>query len=225
MKTYLRVIFLMLCSSLMLLNLTGCHRSHMIFAWEVPSTKLTVYKNVLVVALMGDKDVPLRQDMELDMIEALNKHGVKACSAFEKFGATSFEDDKDPNGDLRKWKDNNYDAVVYIVLLDRDQEKYYVNRAYHSNRNGYNAGYFNTYNGYPNYYNQSAGRIYTSGYYKKTVKYSIEVNVFDFQKDEAIYSAETKTNNPKHLETMTAGVTQMIMDDMVKKKMIDPLKK
>ncbi len=212
------------------LLLCACTPSHIVCSWNYPSLNLTHYKKVLVVGLLGDKDDPLRQDMELDLAESLNAHGMKTCSAFEKYGTHSFQE-KDALPALSEVKDSSYDAVVCIVLLDRKKEKKYVSPAYRNSYNGYhnynNFGgpYFNAYDGLQNYYGQSYNRVYRPGYYQTTSEYTIEIVVFDFPKDSILYYAETKTYNPSSLDHMSTLITNEVTQDMVKKKLLPPLKK
>ncbi len=228
MKKYWDTGFLRTAIISLLFLFYGCKSSHMVCSWNHPSINLTHFKKVLVVGLLGDKDDPLRQDMELDLASALNAHGMKTCSAFEKFGATSFQE-KDAIPALFEVKDSTYDAIICIVLLDRKKETRHIPASYHyyNNYNNYNyqnGPYFNAYNGFQNYYSQSYSRVYSPGYYQTTSSYTIEVVVFDFPRDSILYYAETKTKNPRTLDVMSTEITRIVTQDMINKKVLPSLK-
>jgi hypothetical protein len=229
MNNYLSKRFLLALITSSFVLLCACTPSHMVCSWNYPSLNLTHYKKVLVIGLFGDKDADLRQDMELDMAESLNAHGMKTHSAFERFGATSFQE-KDARPALSELKDSSYDAVVCLVLVDREKEKKYIspivnNYTNYNNYNNFSGPYFNAYNGFQNYYNQSYSKVYNPGYYKSTSQYIVEVIVFNFPKDSILYYAETETKNPKMLEDLSTYITKEVTQDMVKKKALPELKK
>ena len=208
--------------------LAGCKSSRILISWNYPSLNLTHYKKVLVIGLLGDKDEDLRQDMELDLASALNAHGMKTHSSYERYGPSRFRE-KDALPALAELKDSSYDAVVCIVLLDREKEKKYKTPIYNQYNtydyyNNFNGPYFNAYDGLQNYYTQSSSQVYKPGYYKTTTKYVIEVIVFDFPKDSILYYAETKTKDPKTLENMSTSITNVITRDMVHKKILKDIK-
>jgi hypothetical protein len=230
MKHYLMKGLFYMLVILSLFHLPSCKpSSYMECSWNYPSLNLTHFKKVLVVGLLGDKDDALRQDMELDLASTLNAHGMKTYSSFEKFGSISFME-KDALPALADLKDSSYDAVVCIVLLDRKKEHKYVSPSYlqynsYNNYNNFNGAYFNAYDGFQNYYNQSYRAVYQPGYYVNSSSYTIEVIVFDFPKDSILYYAEIKSKNPRTQETLSTTVTKAIAHDMVEKKILPALKK
>ncbi|MBC7451810.1 MAG: hypothetical protein H7259_10005 [Cytophagales bacterium] len=180
---------------------------------------MKTYKKVLVIGLMGDKAQELRSDMETNMANALRAQGVLAYSAFATYGPMAFQE-HDPRSALLDVADYSFDAIVCMVLIDKDKEQYYTppTTSYVPNYyNNYNGGYYNNYNGFSNYYNQSYNRVTTPGYYTTTTDYTIETDIFNFPKDSLIYSAETKTYNPSDLLTMSTEVSKAIVADMMNK--------
>src|ERR1700749_5031927 len=131
----------------------SCNSSKLILSWNDASVKLTQYKKVLIIGMLGDKDDALRQDMELDMAEALNAHGMKTESAFEKYGASSFQETNAQLA-LSEVKNNNYDAIMCIVLVDRKKERKYIqpNVQVRDQYGKFRSSYFDGYDGFRNYY-------------------------------------------------------------------------
>ena len=161
----------------------SCTSTQLVTSWNQPYLAIKRYHKVLVIGLMGDKDIEMRQDMEYDMVRALQYQGVNAASAYQTFGPQAFKE-KDPKTFLTDMQDTTYDAIMCIVLVDKDKQTYYNppttttvpnNNAYNNGayNNGYNnSGYTNGYNNgtYNNsysgnsYYNNS-GAYNNGGYY------------------------------------------------------------
>jgi hypothetical protein len=121
------------------------------------------YKKVLVIGLMGEKDVELRQDMEIDMTNALRNQGVMAYSAYATYGPMAFKE-KDPRSALHDVNDHSFDAILCMVLIDKDKEQYYVPGTTNNINNGYNNGMNNGYNnGMNNGYNNGMNNGYNNG--------------------------------------------------------------
>ena len=134
--------------SLLLITIVICHifqscnSTQLLSSWTAPSLKMTNYKKVLVIGLMGEKDVELRQDMEIDMTNALRNQGIMAYSAFATYGPTAFKE-KDPRTALHDVNDHSFDAILCMVLIDKDKEQYYVPGTSNNMNNGMNNGMYN----------------------------------------------------------------------------------
>ena len=111
---------------------------------------------------MGEKDVELRQDMEIDMTNALRNQGIMAYSAFATYGPTAFKE-KDPRTALHDVNDHSFDAILCMVLIDKDKEQYYVPGTSNNMNNGMNNGMYN--NGMNNggYNNGMNNGMYNNG--------------------------------------------------------------
>jgi hypothetical protein len=230
------------------LCMEGCTSTQLISSWSEPALSIQSFHKILVVGIMGDKDVELRQDMEMNMVNALAAQGIHAYSSYVILGPQGFVE-KDARSAILDLKDKTFDAVMCMVLTDKDKQQYYnppttttvpINQNYYNNGYSYNntssyynnggyyngggfynnGGYYNNYNGMSNYYNQAYRTVTTPGYYTTTVNYSIETDLFDFPKDSLIYYAETKTYNPSSVYNMSKEVTKDIITDMVNKRIL-----
>ena len=141
----------------------SCNSTQLLSSWTAPSLKMNNYKKVLVIGLMGEKDVELRQDMEIDMTNALRNQGVMAYSAFATYGPMAFKE-KDPRSALHDVNDHSFDAILCMVLIDKDKQQYYVPGTTNNINNGYNNGMNNGYNnGMNNGYNNGMNNGYNNG--------------------------------------------------------------
>src|SRR5690606_21576570 len=89
-----------------------------------PDRMLSSFNEVMVIALLPDKDRNLQQTMESNMVTELVAKGVKARSAYEAYGPKYFT--KNEKQALRQLKEKGADGVITIVLLDKTKEKNYV---------------------------------------------------------------------------------------------------
>ena len=112
--------------------------------------------------------------------------------------------------DLDKLQNSGFDAVITIVLLDKQKERYYV-----PGRLNYSpyAGYYHHFWGY---YTTIYDRVYAHGYYVTNTKYFWESNLFDVASKELIYSVQTESFDPASSESLAHEYGKLIVKDMVK---------
>lgn len=65
--------------------------------------------------------------------------------------------------------------------------------------------------------------MYTPGYYDTDKKYYIEINLYDAETDELVWSSQSETTNPPSLESFAPTfaltvVNQLIKDGLIVKK-------
>ena len=131
-------------------------------------------------------DYGIQENMERHLVEDLKTLGYDAVSSFQKFGPKAFEGLTEIEA-VQSLRENGFDAVLTIVLLDKEKEKNY----YH--------GYF-YYTPFTYYYGNFWGyrmmmydRIYQPGYYVTTTRYFWESNFYDLRSKELLYSVQTKS--------------------------------
>jgi hypothetical protein len=100
------------------------------------------------------------------------------------------------------------DAVVTIVLLDKEKERKYVPGNMYYSPYGY---YYNNFWGW----DCLSHRIYGPGHYI-AIKYFWESNLYDMNTQKLVYSVQTQSFDPANSESMGHEYGQMIVKDMVK---------
>lgn len=111
---------------------------------------------------------------------------------------------------VNKLKASAVDAVITIVLLDKQKERSYVpGRLYYSPYGMY-------YNRFWGYYGTLNYRIYEQGYYVTDTEYFWESNVYDMSTQSLIYSVQTKSFDPANSESLGHEYGKLIINDMVK---------
>jgi len=106
------------------LGIQGCNSTQLVSSWSEPALSIKSFHKILVIGIMGDKEMEMRQDMEMDMVNALYAKGIDACSSYVIFGPKGFVN-KDPRSEILSLKDTTFDAVMCMVLIDKDKEQYY----------------------------------------------------------------------------------------------------
>jgi hypothetical protein len=191
-----------------LLFLAACTSSHVTHSWksEFPAKN---YNKILVIAISGETDLVTRQKMEDHLTGDLKNNGYNAVSSLKEFGPKAFRQINE-EAVLDKMQHSGFDAVITIVLLDKEKERYYIpGHLYYS-------PYVNTYRHFWGYYNTIYNRVYTTGYYVTNTRYFWESNLFDVASKELIYSVQTESFDPASSESLAHEYGKLIVKDMVK---------
>ena len=112
---------------------------------------------------------------------------------------------------INKIKGQGFDAVLTVVLLDKEKEKHYI-----PGRITYTP-YSMYYRRFWGYYSTVYDRVYEPGYYTENTNYFWESNLYDLSDKSLIYSAQTKSFNPMDLESLADEYGKIISSDLFKK--------
>ena len=199
---------------LLLILLLGCTSSLRItHSWKSGVLPARNYNKIMVVGMLPENERNLRESMEDHLALELQKRGYDAVSSLKELGPKSLQNMEEQQL-LDKIKDNGFDAVITIVLLDKERERYYVPaRVYYSPYIIYQR-HFRT------YYSTIYGRIYTPGYYMKDTRYFWESNFYDMETKELLYSVQTESFDPNSAASLSEEYGQLIVNDMAKKTII-----
>lgn len=193
--------------------LLACTSTRITHSWksEIPVKN---YNKILVLSISGETDLTTRQKMEDHLAGDLTTEGYHAISSLKEYGPRAFRQLKE-EAVLDKLQNSGFDAVITIVLLNKEKERYYVpGQPYYSPYVGY---YRNFYGYYTTIYN----RIYTPGYYVTDTKYFWESNLFDVTSKELIYSVQTESFDYTSSDMLAHEYGRMILKDMVKNQVLN----
>ena len=189
-------------------QIIGCSTSTLIHSWK-NTTSTKKYSKILVVALSNFSDINLRENMENHLVEDLNESGVKAISSINRYGPKTFEN-KSEETILNSLQKDGIDAVLTIVLLNKEKERYYTpSRVYYSPYIIYQRRFWG-------YYTTIYDRIYEPGYYSESTNYFWESNLYDIENKELIYSAQSKSFNPASINKLADEYGKIIKKDLIK---------
>ncbi len=189
--------------------ITGCSSSNITSSWKAENTVPKQYNKIIVLGLIRDNDRNLQEKMENHFIGDLRDLGINAVSSLKEYGPKVF-DNMDEKAAIEKLKNSGIDAVLTIVLLDKQKERkyvpgnvYYTPYSYYSNRFwGYRTTLYQ--------------RIYEPGYYVTDTKYFWESNFYDMSDQKLVYSVQTETFEPSNAESLGHEYGLLIVKNMVK---------
>jgi hypothetical protein len=191
----------------------ACSTSRITNSWKAENTVPKRYNKIMVLGLIRETDRSMQINMEDHLVRDLKGLGYNAVSSFQEYGPKAFEN-LDEEAAVGKLKNSGVDAVLTIVLLDKEKEKWY------------HPGY-TYYSPYGYYYNRFWGyrttlyrRIYEPGYYVTNTKYFWESNFYDMSTQKLVYSVQTQSFDPATSESLGHEYGEMILQDMVKNNVV-----
>jgi hypothetical protein len=198
-----------LISTVLIIFFIGCSTSKITNSWKLSNMPVKKFNKIMVIGLIKNNDRDLRGKMENHLVADLAEFGYVGISSLNEYGPKSFENSKEVEV-LTKLGNSAVDAVITIVLLDKQKEKYYIpGRVYYSPYTIYQRRFWG-------YYTTIYDRVYTPGYYREDTKYFWESNFYDIETKELLYSAQTKSFDPGSAESLAHEYGQIILNDMVK---------
>lgn len=192
--------------------LSACTSTKLTSSWKADDAQLKKGDKVVVMALLPEKERPLRVAMENSMVEAMKKQGYVAVSSLQAYGPEAFRK-TDENGVVSKLRGGDASKVLTIVLLDKAREKTYVRGT------GYGPYPF-YYGRFWPYYSMWYGRMYDPGYYRTDTKYYWESNLYDLNDRKLLYSAQTQSVDPPTAMRQAYLYSQQVVKDLKKQQLI-----
>jgi len=194
---------------LLVLLLPGCSSTKIRSTWKVENEEPKSYNKILVLGLIREADRGLQENMENHLVGDLGSLGYNAVSALREFGPKGFEK-MDEQAALAKLTNSGVDAVITIVLLDKERERRYVPSQIMYSPYGY---YHNHFWGY---YGTMYHRIYEAGYFVTDTRYFWESNLYDMSDQRLVYSVQTQSFDPASSASLGHEYGRLIVKNMVK---------
>lgn len=194
--------------------MAGCGPSTQITSsWKAENMNPQNYKKIIVLGLVNEADRTLRESMEQHLVNDLKNLGYDAIGSTDEYNPKAFENVTEEQA-ISKLKSSGVDAVLTIVLLDKEKEKYYrPGRIYYS-------PYIIYHDRFWRYSTIMYHRVYTPGYYETNTKYFWESNLYDLASNQLVYSAQSQSFDPLSSEAMGHEYGQVILKDMVSKNIL-----
>ncbi|HQV55982.1 MAG: hypothetical protein IPH34_11070 [Chitinophagaceae bacterium] len=204
----------LILSMLIAIIIAGCGTTSSItHSWTKENPESIRYKKILVLGLLNDNDQQLREKMETHIVEDLRALGYEAVCSCNEYNPNAFKNMTEEEA-IKKLKTSGVDAVLSIVLLDKIREKYYKPaRIQYSPYYYYQSRFWN-------YSRLMFERIYEEDYYTTTTKYIWESNLYNLATNDLIYSAQSQSFDPNSKEKLGHEYGQMIIKDMLKRKVL-----
>ena len=148
-------------------------------SWKADNVGPQRFNKIVVLGLV--KDQAFRETMEKHIVGDLHEAGFTATCSCDEYNPKAFEGMTETQA-VEKLRSMGVDAVLTIVLLDKQKERYYVpGRVYYS-------PYYVSHNHFWQYYSNMYYRVNTEGYYVTNTRYFWESNLYDLKMDRLLYS-------------------------------------
>ena len=190
---------------ILLLFFTGCSSSKITTTWKAKNTGSMVSDKIMVIGIIGSPDRLIQEKMETHILDDLKRIGYTALASLNEYGPNGLIKG-DTAGALAKLDKSEVDAVLTIVLLNKEKEQQYIASNY-MNRLINNK--FDTYN-----------RIFEPGYYVTNTKYFWETNLYNLKTKQLLYSVQTQSFNPDDTEKLAHDYGRLIIKKMLKEEIL-----
>lgn len=194
---------------ILLLLLMACSSTKITSWWKAENMSPVTKGKIMVIGLIKEPDRRVQQNIENQLVTGLQNLGYSAMSSLQEYGPKAFSQ-MNEEAALRKLKSSGVDAVLTIVLLNKEKERNYVaGNIYYSPYGYYNNRWWN--------YNMTLyNRIYEPGYYVTNTRYFWESNLFDLSTQKLLYSVQTQSFDPSTPESLGKEYGTLIIENMVK---------
>lgn len=199
---------------ILLLVAAGCTTSRITTSWKAENTVAKKYNKIMVMGLIRETDRSIEENMENHFVDDLKGMGYNAVSSLQEYGPKAFDNMSEEMA-VSKLKNSGVDAVITIVLLDKQKERKYIPGNYF-----YYSPYYSYHNRFWGYRTVLYSRIYEPGYYVTNTKYFWESNLYEMDSQKLVYSAQSQSFDPGSSESLGHEYGQILVNDMVKKNVI-----
>jgi len=205
----MKKIFLILCTAV----LFSCQTSKITTTWTDNNVSPKKYNKILVLGVLKDNDHELESKMEKHLAGDLNDLGYSAFAASDVFPSGTFIKG-DTTKAIEALNSKGFDAVLTIVLLNKEKEKQYIpGRVIHT-------PYAPYHDRLDLYYYTMYDRIQTEGYYESGTKIFWESNFYDRNSKKMIYSSQTESFDLGSKENLAHYYGALLVNNLVKRKVL-----
>ena len=190
----------------LLLFIIGCGSvTHVTGYWNEDAYMRQTYKKIGIIAITSY--IQKRDIVESKFAERFILNGYQAIEC-SKFLTPEIMKHKDKNEIASLLKKNNIDGFLIISVLDIKESEHYVP--------GTTQYYPRTYyNNYYDYYSYQYDRVYTDGYYEKTIEVFLESNFYNVKSEKLVSTIQTQTANPADIEDLADSFSNTIVKVLV----------
>ncbi len=192
--------------------LFSCSTTKITSSWKAEDHAAKQYYNIMVWGILTEKDSTLRKQIETHLVNDLIEKGYHTVSSIEVYRSKAYKK-LTKKEIVDEFKETGVDAIITLVLLNRQKEELFVPPSISSNP----VASFDDIN---KYYSSVFDKIYTPGYYFSSTNYYWESNLFEVKEDKLVYSVQTKSFDPSNTEILAHENGTMIIKDMIRKKVI-----
>jgi hypothetical protein len=167
------------------------------------------YKSVFIAALTQNLEV--KGAVEEAFAQEAAKRSITSVKSIDFFKPTSMSGGNTPPDReeiLNRIRATKSEAILTVNLKDSKSDTRYVpgSTSYEPVQSN------NYYNNFYGYYKTAYAEVYTEGYYTTDRIYFIECNLYDAATEELLWSAQSKTTNPKNIDKFAKEYAALIVE-------------
>jgi len=187
--------------------------THVTGYWSEEAELRQTYKKIGIIAITSY--IQKRQIMESKFAERFRINGYEAVEC-SKILTPEIMKHKNKNEIANILKDNNIDGFLLISVLDIKESEHYVP--------GSTQYYPRTYyNNYYDYYYYQHDRVYTEGYYQKTMQVFLESNFYNVKTAKLVSTIQTETVNPADIGDLADSFSNTVVKTLIENGVIKKL--
>ncbi len=191
--------------------LGSCTSTQILSSWVAPNTPQAGFKKVLVLGVMDQRNLQLRENLESDVVAQLTKSGYSAVSAYKQYGPKAFANENE-DAVAANLKQSGFDAVITVALLDKTKDQYYQPGRVSYTPIGIQR--------FGRYYTTIYDRVYQPGYYTTATNYFLEANMYNTQSGDLVYSSQTQASDPASSQSLSRDFSNTLVKNLMSKKVI-----
>ncbi len=173
--------------------------------WNEKTELRQTYKKIGIIAVTSY--IQNRQIVESKFAERFRINGYEAVEC-SKFLTPEIMKHKNKSEIANLLKKNNIDGFLIVSVLDIKESEHYVP----GSQQYYPRTY---YNNYYDYYYYQYDRVYTEGYYEKSVQVFLESNFYNVKSEKLISTIQTETANPADISDLADSFSNTIVKVLV----------
>ncbi len=207
MKKILPILF-----TLSLLLVSCGLNTKMTGTWRAYPDKSTSFNKIAILALT--KNLEARKLIEAQVEEKLLRYGINAVAGIEFLPPNATKDNISADVVREFLSLNNFDAVMLVSVLGKEDTRRYVPGAYMYTP-VVNASFYD-------YYGQMNNYLYAPGYYTGSVYVFLETNLYQFPDGKLIWSGQSESSDISDLKRSSDIFSEVIVKDLMKNRVLAP---
>jgi hypothetical protein len=198
---------------LFLILAASCSPStRIIGSWTSPDKDTSGYDDLFVAAVVDN--VRIRQVVEDEMQSQLNSRNIQSRTSISAIKPDFWSsEDLDKEAIIKIIGESKHDGILTMTLIDQTSEERYVPGAMMGGpmMMGPSWGWRGNFGGY---WGMQHGLMMNPGYIVNDRKYFVEINLYDADSEQLVWSGQSKTINPESVDAFAPEFVKIVLNRM-----------
>lgn len=198
---------------LILIFAASCSPStRIIGSWTSPEKDTAGYDDLFVAAVVDN--VRIRQVVEDEMQNQLNSRNIQSRTSISAIKPDFWSSEElDKEAIIKIIGESKHDGILTMTLIDQTSEERYVPGAMMGGpmMMGPSWGWRGNFGGY---WGMQHGLMMNPGYVVNDRKYFVEINLYDADSQQLVWSGQSKTINPESVDAFAPEFVKIVLNRM-----------